>query len=103
LLNVNVPDVPHDQLKGVEVTRLGRRHKAQPVVKGTNPRGETVYWVGPAGAAREAGPGTDFFADGGGTKSLRLAFSFVSPEEIADGVEKLAGLLRGAPSPASAL
>ena len=47
--------------------------------------------------------GTDFFADGGGTKSLRLAFSFVSPEEIADGIEKLAGLLRGAPSPASAL
>ena len=47
--------------------------------------------------------GTDFFADGGGTKSLRLAFSFVSPEEITDGIEKLAGLLRGAPSPASAL
>ena len=62
LLNVNVPDVPHDQLKGIEVTRLGRRHKAQPVVKGTNPRGETVYWVGQAGRAREAGPGTDFFA-----------------------------------------
>ena len=62
LLNVNVPDVPHDQLKGIEVTRLGRRHKAQPVVKSTNPRGDTVYWVGPAGAAREAGPGTDFFA-----------------------------------------
>ncbi len=48
-------------------------------------------------------PGTDFFADGGGTKSLRLAFSFVSPDEIADGIEKLAGLLRGAPSPAPAL
>ena len=62
LLNVNVPDVPHDRLKGIEVTRLGRRHKAQPVVKSTNPRGDTVYWVGPAGAAREAGPGTDFFA-----------------------------------------
>jgi 5'-nucleotidase len=62
LLNVNVPDVPYAQLQGVEVTRLGRRHKAQPVVKGRNPRGETVYWVGPAGAAREAGPGTDFNA-----------------------------------------
>jgi 5'-nucleotidase len=46
----------------MEVTRLGRRHKAQPVVAGKNPRGETVYWVGPAGAAREAGPGTDFNA-----------------------------------------
>lgn len=62
LLNVNVPDVPHEALKGIEVTRLGRRHKAQPVVPGQNPRGETVYWIGAAGAAREAGPGTDFHA-----------------------------------------
>ena len=62
LLNVNVPDVPYGELKGMEVTRLGRRHKAQPVVPQKNPRGETVYWVGPAGAAREAGPGTDFHA-----------------------------------------
>ncbi len=62
LLNVNVPDVPYESITGMEVTRLGRRHKAQPVVKGKNPRGETVYWVGPAGAAREAGPGTDFNA-----------------------------------------
>ena len=62
LLNVNVPDIPYDQIRGTEVTRLGRRHKAQPVVPGKNPRGETVYWVGPAGAAREAGPGTDFNA-----------------------------------------
>ena len=62
LLNVNVPDIPYDSITGIEVTRLGRRHKAQPVVKGNNPRGETVYWVGPAGAAREAGPGTDFNA-----------------------------------------
>ena len=62
LLNVNVPDIPYESITGIEVTRLGRRHKAQPVVKGNNPRGETVYWVGPAGAAREAGPGTDFHA-----------------------------------------
>ena len=62
LLNVNVPDLPYDQIAGIEVTRLGRRHKAQPVVKGVSPRGDTVYWVGPAGAAREAGPGTDFHA-----------------------------------------
>ena len=62
LLNVNVPDVAYDALKGIEVTRLGRRHKAQPVVAGKNPRGETVYWVGQAGPAREAGPGTDFHA-----------------------------------------
>jgi 5'-nucleotidase len=62
LLNVNVPDVAYESLKGIEVTRLGRRHKAQPVVAGKNPRGETVYWIGQAGAAREAGPGTDFHA-----------------------------------------
>jgi 5'-nucleotidase len=62
LLNVNVPDLPREQLRGFEVTRLGRRHVAQPVVKSINPRGDTVYWVGPAGAARDAGPGTDFHA-----------------------------------------
>jgi 5'-nucleotidase len=62
LLNVNVPDIAYESLAGIEVTRLGRRHKAQPVITGKNPRGETVYWVGPAGAAREAGPGTDFNA-----------------------------------------
>ena len=62
LLNVNVPDIPHDELKGIEVTRLGRRHKAEPVVTMKSPRNETVYWVGAAGAAADAGPGTDFNA-----------------------------------------
>jgi len=62
LLNVNVPDVPYDELQGVEVTRLGRRHKAESVIKYQTPRGETVYWVGAAGAAQDAGEGTDFFA-----------------------------------------
>jgi len=62
LLNVNVPDVPKDQLQGFEITRLGKRHKAEPVVKTTNPRGDTVYWIGAAGAAADAGPGTDFYA-----------------------------------------
>jgi 5'-nucleotidase len=62
LLNVNVPDVPYEELQGIEVTRLGRRHKAEPVVKSMSPRGETVYWVGAAGPAQDAGEGTDFFA-----------------------------------------
>ena len=62
LLNVNVPDLPLDRIRGRQVTRLGRRHKAEPVVKSVNPRGETVYWVGAAGAAQDAGPGTDFRA-----------------------------------------
>jgi len=62
LLNVNVPDLPYAELQGTEVTRLGRRHKAEPVVKTISPRNETVYWVGAAGAAADAGPGTDFNA-----------------------------------------
>jgi 5'-nucleotidase len=62
LLNVNVPDVPYDQLRGIEVTRLGKRHKAEAVVKSTTPRGGTVYWVGAAGGAQDAGEGTDFNA-----------------------------------------
>ena len=62
LLNVNVPDIPYADLKGMEVTRLGRRHKAEPVVKMISPRKEMVYWVGAAGAAADAGPGTDFNA-----------------------------------------
>lgn len=62
LLNVNVPDVPYDELCGVKVTRLGRRHKAEPAVKSSSPRGETLYWIGPAGPAADAGEGTDFHA-----------------------------------------
>lgn len=62
LLNVNVPDVKYEQLLGQQVTRLGKRHRAEPVIKGVNPRGETVYWIGPAGQAQDAGEGTDFHA-----------------------------------------
>jgi 5'-nucleotidase len=62
LLNVNVPDVEPSRLRGIEVTRLGRRHKAEPVIKLQTPRGETAYWIGPAGGAQDAGPGTDFYA-----------------------------------------
>lgn len=62
ILNVNVPDLPWDQLAGFQVTRLGHRHRAEPVVKDVDPRGRTMYWVGPAGGAQDAGPGTDFYA-----------------------------------------
>ncbi len=62
ILNVNVPDVPYDQLSGLEATRLGHRHKAEPVIKTTDPHGNPIYWVGPPGAEADAGPGTDFFA-----------------------------------------
>lgn len=62
LLNVNVPDVPYAQLRGQVVTRLGKRHKAEAVVRTVTPRNETVYWVGAAGEAQDAGEGTDFYA-----------------------------------------
>lgn len=62
LLNVNVPDIPYDQLQDTVVTRLGRRHKAEPVIHAKSPSGETVYWVGPAGQEQDAGEGTDFYA-----------------------------------------
>ncbi|CAG1000466.1 5'-nucleotidase [Rhodocyclaceae bacterium] len=70
LLNVNVPDVPYGELKGIRVTRLGRRHKAEPAVKQVTPRHETVYWVGAAGAAADAGEGTDFHAVANGFVSV---------------------------------
>lgn len=62
LLNVNVPDLPYEALNGIKVTRLGKRHKAEPVVKSKNPRGEMVYWVGAAGAAQDIAEDTDFYA-----------------------------------------
>src|SRR5258708_31993248 len=59
LFNINVPDVPPEQLRGLEVTRLGKRHKAQPGIKLTTPRGESAYWIGPAGGAAHARARTD--------------------------------------------
>jgi 5'-nucleotidase len=70
LLNVNVPDVAYESLRGYVVTRLGKRHKAEPVIKSTNPRGETVYWIGAAGKAQDAGEGTDFHAIANGQVSI---------------------------------
>ncbi len=62
ILNINVPDLPWEQIKGFEVTRLGHRHRAEPVVQTTDPRGQPMYWIGPAGPGQDAGPGTDFDA-----------------------------------------
>ncbi len=70
LLNVNVPDLPYSDLTGTQVTRLGKRHKAEPVIPVSNPQGETVYWVGPPGKAQDAGEGTDFYAVGQGCVSI---------------------------------
>ncbi len=70
LLNVNVPNLPLVAMKGVRVTRLGKRHKAEPVIQAKNPRGQTVYWIGAAGEAQDAGEGTDFGAVADGYVSV---------------------------------
>ncbi len=62
LLNVNVPDRPFDALAGVEATRLGFRHRSEPLIRTTDPQGREIFWIGPAGAGQDAGPGTDFHA-----------------------------------------
>lgn len=75
IINVNIPDLPFASLKGFRVTRLGHRHKAEPVVRDTDPRGRTIYWVGPAGVEQDAGPGTDFHA-------VREGFVSVTPLQV---------------------
>ncbi len=62
ILNVNVPDLPLERIGGLEATRLGHRHKAEPVIRSADPHGQPIYWVGPPGAEADAGPGTDFHA-----------------------------------------
>ncbi|MCP3669700.1 MAG: 5'/3'-nucleotidase SurE [Gammaproteobacteria bacterium] len=75
ILNINVPDLPYAEIRGFCSTRLGHRHKAEPVVKAKDPRGHTIYWVGPAGAEQDAGPGTDFHA-------VREGYVSVTPLQV---------------------
>lgn len=70
LLNVNIPNVPWPEIRGVEVTRLGSRHKSEPVVRGKDPKGRDIYWFGEVGPGHDAGPGTDFHAIASGKVSI---------------------------------
>lgn len=70
ILNINVPNLPYEQLKGTQVTRQGRRHRAETMVKDTDPFGREVYWYGPVGNEQDAGPGTDFHAVANGYCSI---------------------------------
>ncbi|MDM8560241.1 5'/3'-nucleotidase SurE [Candidatus Parabeggiatoa sp. HSG14] len=70
ILNINVPDKPWETLKGMQITRLGRRHRAAPAVKGEDPYGRPIYWIGPAGSEQDAGPGTDFYSINQGFVSI---------------------------------
>lgn len=75
ILNINVPDVHWDELRGFAATRLGHRHKAEPVICDRDPRGREIYWVGPPGAEQDAGPGTDFHA-------VRSGYVSVTPIQV---------------------
>ena len=75
ILNVNVPDRPWDELRGFEVTRLGNRHRSEPCIAQRDPRGRPIYWIGPAGAEQDAGPGTDFHA-------VRQGFISITPIHV---------------------
>lgn len=70
LLNVNIPNLPYEQLRGLRATRLGKRHESEPVIRTADPHGREIYWIGPAGRAKDAGPGTDFDAVATGHVSL---------------------------------
>jgi 5'-nucleotidase len=70
ILNVNVPDMPYAGIAGLRVTRLGFRHKSEPVVKAWDPKNRPIYWIGPAGPGQDAGPGTDFHAVANRTVSV---------------------------------
>jgi 5'-nucleotidase len=70
ILNINVPDVPLESVRGIRTTRLGFRHKSEPVVRALDPKNRPIYWIGPAGAGQDAGPGTDFHAVAEGCVSV---------------------------------
>ncbi len=92
ILNVNVPDVRYEQLRGYAATRLGRRHRAEPLVRDRDPRQRPIYWIGPAGSEEDAGPGTDFYA----VARNRVS---VTPVQVDltryEGLEKIAGWVDG--------
>lgn len=93
ILNINVPDIPFAAIQGFKATRLGQRHKAEPAIKTTDPRGREIYWVGAAGPEQDAGPGTDFHA-------VRHHYVSVTPLRIDltryDAVDSLSDWLPGA-------
>jgi 5'-nucleotidase len=86
ILNVNVPDLPIEQITGFESTRLGHRHKAEPVIKEHDPRGRPMYWIGPAGEAQDDGPGTDFNAIARGAVSVTPLQIDLTRYDAIDGV-----------------
>jgi 5'-nucleotidase len=84
LLNVNIPNLPYEQLGAVSATRLGRRHQAEPVIRALDPRGREIFWIGAPGACRDAGEGTDFYATAHGQVSITpLQVDLTHKEQLA--------------------
>lgn len=88
ILNVNVPDLPIEEIIGFESTRLGHRHKAEPIIREQDPRGRPMYWIGPAGAEQDAGPGTDFDAIRRGAVSVTPLQIDLTRYDAIDGVAR---------------
>ena len=90
ILNVNVPDRPYEELTGMKVTRLGFRHKSEPVVKSADPHGRTIFWIGPAGPGQDSGEGTDFHAVNSGAVAITpLKIDLTRHESLAETEEWL--------------
>ncbi|WP_028768535.1 5'/3'-nucleotidase SurE [Shewanella fidelis] len=70
ILNINVPDLPLDEIKGIKITRLGARHRAEGMVRTQDPAGREIFWLGPPGDEQDASEGTDFFAVANGYVSI---------------------------------
>jgi 5'-nucleotidase len=82
VLNINVPDLPAHEIKGYRITRCGRRYPANKVIVQQDPRGDTIYWIGPMGAKLDAGPGTDFAAVEEGYVSITALDTDLTATEV---------------------
>jgi 5'-nucleotidase len=92
LLNVNIPNQPLEKIKPLRVTRLGRRHSAERVITQVSPRGETMYWIGSAGAAKDDSDGTDFHATFEGHMSVTpLHVDLTEHASLPDWTQSLSG------------
>jgi 5'-nucleotidase len=75
ILNINFPNLPIDEIKGIKVTRFGNRHKAENTVQDSDPRGRKIYWIGAAGPEADAGEGTDFHA-------IKMGYVSITPMQV---------------------
>lgn len=87
ILNINVPDIPYEDIQGMQVTRCGKRHRSEPTIKAKDPRGRSLYWVGAPGDEADAGPGTDFHAVKAGYVSITPLKVDLTDHELMPAVE----------------